>query len=50
MTDPVRPAPETERALAANARYAAAYDAAALELPPSPRLAVLACMDARLTV
>ncbi len=50
MTDPVRPAPETERALAANARYAAAYDPATLELPPSPRLAVLACMDARLTV
>ena len=50
MTDPVRPAPETERALAENERYAATFDRPNLELPPSRSLAVLACMDARLTV
>lgn len=43
-------APETERALAENARYAATFDRPNLELPPSRKLAVLACMDARLTV
>jgi carbonic anhydrase len=43
-------APETERALAENERYAATFDRPNLELPPSRRLAVLACMDARLTV
>ncbi len=43
-------APETDRALAENARYAATFDRPNLEMPPSRRLAVLACMDARLTV
>src|SRR5262245_28613096 len=41
---------EYERALAENARYAAQFDRSALPLPPGRRLAVLACMDARLTV
>jgi carbonic anhydrase len=41
---------ETERALAEAARYAATFDRPNLELPPSRKLAVLACMDARLTV
>jgi carbonic anhydrase len=43
-------APETDRALAENERYAATFDRPNLDLPPSRRLAVLACMDARLTV
>ena len=43
-------APETERALAENERYAATFDRPNLELPPSRKLAILACMDARLTV
>ena len=43
-------APETERALAENARYAATFDRPNLDLPPARKLAVLACMDARLTV
>ena len=43
-------APETDRALAENERYAATFDRPNLELPPSRKLAVLACMDARLTV
>lgn len=43
-------APETARALAENERYAATFDRPNLELPPSRRLAVLTCMDARLTV
>lgn len=42
--------PEYARALAENARYAATFDRPNLELPPSRKLAVLACMDARLTV
>jgi carbonic anhydrase len=50
MATQVLPAPETERALAANERYAATFDRPNLELPPSRKLAVLACMDARLTV
>ena len=41
---------EYERALAENARYAASFDRPNLDLPPARRLAVLACMDARLTV
>jgi carbonic anhydrase len=41
---------ELDRALAANARYASQFDRSALPLPPGRRLAVLACMDARLTV
>jgi carbonic anhydrase len=43
-------APELDRALAENARYAAQFDRSGLPLPPGRRLAVLACMDARLTV
>ena len=50
MTSHANSAPETERALTENARYAATFDRPNLELPPSRRLAVLACMDARLTV
>ena len=50
MATQVLSAPETERALAENERYAATFDRPNLELPPSRRLAVLACMDARLTV
>lgn len=41
---------EYARALAENQRYAAQFDRSALPLPPARRLAVLACMDARLTV
>ena len=43
-------APERDRALAENARYVAQFDRSDLPLPPGRRLAVLACMDARLTV
>jgi carbonic anhydrase len=43
-------ATEYERALAENARYSAQFDRSELPLPPGRRLAVLACMDARLTV
>jgi len=50
VTQTATRAPETERALAENARYAATFDRPNLELPPSRKLAVLACMDARLTV
>ena len=50
MTQTATRAPETERALAENARYAATFDRPNLELPPARKLAVLACMDARLTV
>ena len=42
--------PEYARALAENERYAAQFDRSSLPLPPGRRLAVLACMDARLTV
>jgi carbonic anhydrase len=50
MTLTTQSAPETERALSENARYASTFDRPNLELPPSRRLAVVACMDARLTV
>jgi carbonic anhydrase len=50
QTDPSAPAPQLARALAENDRYAAQFDRSALPLPPGRRLAVLACMDARLTV
>jgi carbonic anhydrase len=50
MTVATTAAPEFERALSENARYAAQFDRSALPLPPGRRLAVLACMDARLTV
>ena len=36
--------------LAENARYAAQFDRSALALPPGRRLAIVACMDARLSV
>jgi carbonic anhydrase len=42
--------PEYARALAENERYAAQFDRSSLPLPPGRKLAVLACMDARLTV
>src|SRR5690349_4101206 len=41
---------EYARILADNARYAAAFGHGGLAPPPTRRLAVLACMDARLTV
>lgn len=41
------PTTEYERALAENARYAAQFDRSGLPMPPGRRLAVLACMDAR---
>jgi carbonic anhydrase len=44
------PTAEYARALAENERYAAQFDQSALPLPPGRKLAVLACMDARLTV
>jgi carbonic anhydrase len=42
--------PEYARALSENERYRAQFDRSVLPLPPGRRLAVLACMDARLTV
>ena len=52
MVTPTRApaAPELDRVLAENERYAAQFDRSGLPLPPGRRLAVLACMDARLTV
>jgi len=44
------PTTEYERALSENQRYADQFDRSALPLPPGRKLAVLACMDARLTV
>lgn len=44
------PTPEYARALAENERYATHFDRSRLALPPARKLAVLACMDARLTV
>ncbi len=41
---------EFSRALTENERYTAQFDRSALPLPPGRKLAVLACMDARLTV
>ncbi len=41
---------EYERALAENPRYVARFDRSGLPARPARRLAVLACMDARLTV
>jgi carbonic anhydrase len=43
-------APEAERALRENQRHAALFDRAGLPLSPGRRLAVVACMDARLNV
>ncbi len=50
MTPTTRRPPELERALAANQRYASQFDRSTLPLSPGRKLAVLACMDARLTV
>ena len=47
---PLTATPEYARALAENQRYRAQFDRSALPAPPGRRLAVLACMDARLTV
>jgi carbonic anhydrase len=44
------PSTEYERVLAENERYVAQFDRSGLPLPPGRKLAVLACMDARLTV
>ena len=44
------PTLEYQRALAENARYADQFDRSSLPMPPGRKLAVLACMDARLTV
>jgi carbonic anhydrase len=45
-----RRSPEFARALAENERYRSQFDRSTLPLPPGRKLAVLACMDARLTV
>jgi carbonic anhydrase len=39
-----------EQVLEANRRYAESFDRSKLAMPPSKRLVVVACMDARLTV
>src|SRR5688500_3470550 len=44
------PSAEYARALAENERYVAQFDRSNLPLPPGRKLAVLACIDARLTV
>jgi carbonic anhydrase len=49
MTTQIR-TPEYARALAENERYAAQVDRSTLPMPPARKLAVIACMDARLTV
>jgi carbonic anhydrase len=49
MTPTTRPL-EFDRVLDENARYAASFDRPNLEMPPARKLAVIACMDARLTV
>jgi carbonic anhydrase len=41
---------EYARALAENERYVSQFDRSSLPMPPGRKLAVLACMDARLTV
>ena len=40
----------TDEALAANQRYASKFDKGSLAMPPAKKLAILACMDARLSV
>jgi len=40
----------TNDVLAANQKYAASFDEGNLAMPPAKKLAILACMDARLTV
>ncbi len=44
------PMPELDRLLGANREYAETFDRSSLEIPPKRKLAVVACMDARLTV
>jgi carbonic anhydrase len=39
-----------EETLKANQKYAAAFKLGGLAMPPARKLAVIACMDARLTV
>ena len=41
---------QTDELLANNERYVAEFDKAALPLPPAKKVAVVACMDARLNV
>jgi carbonic anhydrase len=50
MTDAPNTPPQLARILAENDRYAAQFDRSALPLPPGRRLAVVACMDARLMI
>ena len=50
MTAATAQPPQLARAIAENDRYAAQFDRSSLPLPPGRKLAVLACMDARLTV
>ncbi len=45
-----QPDSEYGRALAENERYVAQFDRSSLPLHPARKLAVLACMDARITV
>jgi carbonic anhydrase len=40
----------TDEVLAANQQYASKFDKGNLAMPPAKKLAILACMDARLTV
>jgi carbonic anhydrase len=42
--------PVTDELLANNENYAAAFDQGGLPVPPAKKLAVIACMDARLNV
>ena len=42
--------PVTEELLANNETYAARFDQAALPMPPGKKVAIVACMDARLNV
>jgi carbonic anhydrase len=42
--------PTTDDLLENNAAYAATFDQAGLDRPPAPKVAVVACMDARLDV
>jgi carbonic anhydrase len=40
----------TDEVLAANQQYASKFDKGSLAMPPAKKLAILACMDARLTI
>ena len=50
MSAPATKPAQLFRALADNALYAAQFDRSSLPLSPGRKLAILACMDARLTV